>query len=138
MGLGWRDGAATVLIAAAAAMTLSVANDWNWLSIGEASDGGLLVLGLGLCACAVGGGPLSIVSAMKWDELSSQEKMFISMASALAVLSTVLLLVAIAVSSIEVLVGATIALVAVWAVATIHHALVGMRPTGMPSGHALT
>ena len=122
MGLSWRDAGATLLVVVAAAVTLSVVNGWDWPLIGDARAGafGLLVLGFG--ASVAGGGPQLFVAALRRNV--STRAMWLSMfASAMGLVTFSLLVADLFLNSISLLVWTTIALLAIWVVATIHHAV---------------
>jgi hypothetical protein len=122
MGLSWRDAAASLLVVAAATVTLSVASGWNWPLIGDARAGAVGVLVLGFAASVTGGGPQWFVAALR-REVSTQGMWLSILASAMGFVTFALLVVNLFVSSIPLLVWATAALVAIWVVATIHHAI---------------
>jgi uncharacterized membrane protein len=122
MRLSWRDAAATVLVLAAAAVMLSVVNGWNWLLIGDARAGAVAVFILGFAASVIGGGPTWFMAALRPREISSRGKALSLLSAALGLLALVLLVVDLFVNDLALLVWATLALVAIWVVATIHHA----------------
>ena len=122
MGLSWRDAIATVLVVAACAVTLSVANGWGWPLIGDARAGAVGVLVLGFAASVTGGGPQWFVAALR-REVSTQGMWMSVFASAVGLLTFALLVVALVANSVTLVVWSTVALVALWVVATIHHAI---------------
>ena len=122
MRLSWNDAAATVFVAAAAAVTLSVVNGWGWPLIADARAGAVGVLVLGFAASVTGGGPQWFVAALQ--RKASTLGMWLSILASAGGLGTfALLAVALFVNSIPLLVWATAGLVAIWVVATIHHAV---------------
>lgn len=122
MGLSWRDAAATVLVVAGASVALSVVDGWNWPLIGDARAGAVGVLVLGFAASLTGGGPQWFVAAVRRQV--SRQGMWLSLfASAMGLLAFALLVVDVFTNSITLLVWATIALLVLWVVATIHHAV---------------
>lgn len=122
MRLSWNDAAATVFVAAAAAVTLSVVNAWGWPLIADARAGAVAVLVLGFAASVTGGGPQWFVAAMQ--RRVSTIGMWLSILASVGGLATfALLAVALFMNSVPLVVWATAGLVAIWVVATIHHAL---------------
>ncbi len=131
MGLSWRDAVATVLVAAAGAVTLSVASGWDWLLIGNARAGVIAVFVLGFSASVIGGGPVWFMAAMRQGAISSHGRLFTFLATGLGLLALVLLFVDLFVNSVTLLVWATAALVAIWVVATFHHTVEAKPPGGL-------
>jgi hypothetical protein len=131
MGLSWRDAVATVLVVAAWAVTLSVMNGWDWLLIGDARAGGIAVFVLGFSASVLGGGPVWFMAALRKGAISSQGRLFTVLAAALGFVALVLLFADVFVNSVTLLVWATAALLFVWVVATIHHAVEARPPGGL-------
>lgn len=137
MGLSWRDGIATLLVAAATAVTVAVANGWNWLYIGDARAGIVAVFVLGFAACVVGGGPAWIFAGARrggmWGGRTTpgQETMwsggiwspFFFIAGGLGALVFVLMFIGVIVNSMALLFWSTVLVVAIWFVTTIHHAV---------------
>lgn len=122
MRLTWRDAAATVLVAAAVALTLSVVAGWGWPLVSDARSGAVGVLVLGFAASFTGGGPQWFIAALRREV--STEGMWLSIfASAMGLLAFALLVVNVFVNSVSLLVWTTVALLALWVVATIHHAI---------------
>lgn len=122
MKFSWNDAAATVFVAAAAAVTLSVVNGWDWPLIADARAGAVGVFVLGFAASVTGGGPQWFVAALQ--RKASTMGMWLSiLASAAGLVTFALLVVELFVNSIPLLVWATAALVAIWVIATIHHAV---------------
>ena len=122
MRLSWRDAVATLLVAAAAAVTLSIMNGWDWPLIGDARAGAIGVLVLGFAASVTGGGPQWFVAALRRG-VSTQGMWLSIFASAMGLLTFALLVVDLFVNSVTLLVWTTVALLALWIVATIHHAI---------------
>lgn len=122
MGLTWRDAVATLLVAAGAAVTLSVVNTWGWPLIADARAGAIAVLVLGFAASVTGGGPQWFIAALR-REVSTQGMWLSVFASAMGLLTFALLAVNLFANSIALLVWATVALLVLWVVATIHHAI---------------
>ena len=58
MGLDWRDGVGTLLVAAALAVTLSVIYAWKWALIGDARAGVIALFVLGYASCLVTQAPI--------------------------------------------------------------------------------
>jgi len=131
MGLSWRDAVATVFVAAAGAVTLSVTNGWDWLLIGDVRAGVIAVFVLGFSASVIGGGPVWLMAALRKGAISTQGRLSTLFAAALGFLALVLLFVDLFVTSVTLLVWATAALVAIWVVATIHHAVEAKPPGGL-------
>jgi hypothetical protein len=128
MGLSWRDAFATVLVAAAGAVTLSVINGWDWLLIGDTRTGVIAVFVLGFSASVIGGGPVWLMAAMTRGAISSRGRLFTFLAAVLGLLALVLLFADLFVNSVGLLVWATCALLALWVVATVHHTVEAKPP----------
>lgn len=122
MRLSWRDATATLFVVGATAVTLSVVNGWDWPMIGDARAGAIGVLVLGFAASVTGGGPQWFVAALR-REVSTQGMWLSIFASAMGFVTFALLVVDLFVSSIPLLVWTTVALLAIWVVATVHHAI---------------
>lgn len=122
MGLTWRDGIATLLVALAGLITISIAAGWNWPLLQDALAGGIAVGVVGFVACVVGGGPNLAVDALKRGHLNGIEMTFAVVGSTLAIGATGLLVGAIVLNSLALLVWATIVLGVLWLVTTGHHA----------------
>ena len=121
MRFSWNDAAATVLVAAAGAVTLSVVNGWEWPLVADARSGAVGVFVLGFAASVTGGGPQWFVAALQ--RKASTLGMWLSILASVAGLVTfALLVVDLFVNSVPLLVWATGALFAIWVAATIHHA----------------
>lgn len=123
MRFTWHDGAATVLVVAAAVVTLSVASGWNWPLLADARAGGIAVLALGFSASVLGGGPTWFMAALRRGAISSEGRLFSLVASVAGLAALALLVANLFVNSLALLVWATVALVAIWVIATIHHAV---------------
>lgn len=126
MGLSWRDGIATILVAASVAVTGSLVSAWAWPLIGDARAGVVAVFILGFAACLVGGGPAWMFAAMKEGRMRGAGEIwspFFIIAAALGALAFALMFADLFINDLSLLVWATIAVVAVWLVTTIHHAL---------------
>lgn len=122
MGLSWRDAVATLFVVAAAAVSLSVANGWDWPLIGDARAGAMGVLVLGFAASVTGGGPQWFLAALR-REISTKGMWLSVFASAMGFVTFGLLVVNFFANSIPLLLWATIALLVLWVVATIHHVI---------------
>lgn len=122
MGLSWRDVAATLLVAAATAVTLSVLNGWSWPLVGDARAGAVGVLLLGFAASVTGGGPQWFLAAVR-REVSTQGMWLSIFASGMGFIALALLVANLFFNNIPLLVWTTAALLALWVVATIHHAI---------------
>ena len=126
MGLSWRDGIATVLVGAAVAVTGSLVSAWAWPLIGDARAGVVTVFILGFAACLVGGGPVWMFAAMREGRMRGPGEIwspFFIIAAALGALAFALMFADLFINDLSLLVWATVAVVAVWFVTTIHHAL---------------
>jgi hypothetical protein len=64
MGLTWRDAIATILVAAAVAVTLSVVYSWNWPLIGNARAGVIALFVLSYPSCLVAQAPARMAAAI--------------------------------------------------------------------------
>jgi small-conductance mechanosensitive channel len=126
MGLSWRDGIATILIAAGVAVTGSLVNAWAWPLIGDARAGVVAVFILGFAACVVGGGPAWMFAAMREGRMRGPGEIwspFFVAAAALGALAFALMFADLFINDVSLLIWATVTVVAVWFVTTIHHAL---------------
>ena len=135
MGLSWRDGIATILVAAGVAVTASLMNTWAWPLIGDARAGVVVVFILGFAACVVGGGPAWIMTAMREGRMRGPGEIwspFFIIAAALGALAFALMFADLFINAVSLLIWATVTVVAIWLVTTIHHALgtVPQRVTG--------
>lgn len=122
MRLSWRDAAATVLVGAAVAVTVSVANGWEWPLMGDPRAGAIGVLILGFGASVTGGGPQWFIAALR-REVSTQGIWLSVFASVMGLLAFVLSVANLFLNSVALLVWTAVALLVLWVVATIHHAL---------------
>lgn len=122
MGLSWRDVVATVLVVAAVGVTLSLVNGWGWPLVADARAGSMGVLVLGFAASVTGGGPQWFVAALR-REVSTHGMWLSLFASVMGLVTLSLLVVNLFANSITILVWTTVALIALWVVATIHHAI---------------
>lgn len=126
MGLSWRDGIATILVAASAAVTGSVVYGWNWPLIGDARAGVVAVFILGFSACVVGGGPAWMFGAMREGRMRGPGPIwspFFVIAAGLGALAFALMFADLFINDVSLLVWSTAAVVGIWIVSTIHHAL---------------
>lgn len=126
MGLSWRDGAASVLVAAGVAVAGSVVYAWGWPLIADARAAVIPVFIFGFAACVVGGGPTWIFAAMREGRMRGPAEVwnpFSIIAAALGALAFALLFADLFINDVSLLVWATVALVGVWFSTTIHHAL---------------
>ena len=122
MGLSWRDAVATFFVAAAAAVSLSVVNGWDWPLMNDARAATVGVLVLGFAASVTGGGPQWFVAALR-REVSTRGMWLSVFASAMGFVTFGLLVTNFFANSITLLVLTTVALLVIWIVATIHHAI---------------
>lgn len=123
MNLTWRDGFATVMVALAGAVTISVVAGWSWLFIGDALAGCIAVLVIGFAASVGGGGPNWFLAALRPHGITRVGMAFTLVASLLGLMTFGLLAVGMILNSVELLVSATSTLVALWIIATIHHVM---------------
>ena len=126
MGLSWRDGIATILVAAGVAVTSSLVNAWAWPLIGDARAGVVAVFILGFAACVVGGGPAWIFSAMREGRMRGPGEIwspFFIVAAALGALAFALMFADLFINDVSLLIWATVSVVAIWLVTTTRHAL---------------
>lgn len=126
MGLSWRDGVATILVAAGVAVTGSLVSAWAWPLIGDARAGVVALFVFGFAACVVGGGPAWMFSAMREGRMRGPAPIwspFFIIAAALGALAFALMFADLFINDLSLLIWATVSVVAVWVVTTIHHAL---------------
>ena len=126
MGLSWRDGIATTLVAAGVAVTGSLVNSWAWPLIGDARAAVVAVFILGFAACVAGGGPAWMFSAIREGRMRGPSEVwspFFIVAAALGASAFALMFADLFINDVSLLTWATVALVAVWLVTTIHHML---------------
>lgn len=117
-GLSWRDGAATVLTGFAVLLTAAVTNGWGWPVVGGSYRIGALALFLvGLAGCIVGG--QSFVGA--------RSDAFLAIGKWSSILAPVLLLATLIVGTAPFFVGLASLIVALWLLATVHHAVNGFH-----------
>lgn len=126
MGLSWRDGIATILVAAGVAVTGSLVFAWGWPLIGDARAGVVAVFILGFGACVVGGGPAWMFAAMREGRMRGPADIwspFFIIAAALGALAFALMFADLFINDTSLLIWATASIVAIWLVTTIHHAV---------------
>ncbi|HET9782249.1 MAG TPA: hypothetical protein VFR33_10760 [Candidatus Dormibacteraeota bacterium] len=97
-------------------------NGWDWPFLTDARAGTVGVLVLGFAASVTGGGPQWFVAALR-REVSTKGMWLSVFASALGFLTFGLLVINFFANSITLLAWATVALLVMWIVATIHHAI---------------
>jgi hypothetical protein len=127
MGLSWRDSIATLLVAAAVAVTLSVVFNWNWPLIGDARAAVIALFVLSYPSCLVAQAPARIAAAIRHGAAWGP---FLVNATVLGAVAFLLLIVGVITNSVMVLVSTAIVVVAIWAL-TIAHRL--MEPGPLPS-----
>ncbi|HET7467425.1 MAG TPA: hypothetical protein VFL29_12235 [Candidatus Dormibacteraeota bacterium] len=106
---------------------------WAWPLIGDARAGVVAVFILGFAACVVGGGPAWMFAAMREGRMRGPSEIwnpFFIVAGSLGALAFALMFADLFINDLSLLVWATVAVVAVWFVTTIHHAL-ETRPQGV-------
>lgn len=118
MGLNWRDGIGSLLVAAAVAVTLSVVYGWNWPLIGDARAGVIALFVLAYPSCLVAQAPGRMAAAMRHDTTWGS---FLVIATVLGALALVLMIAGVIMNSVTVLIGTALVVVAIWSVATAHH-----------------
>jgi hypothetical protein len=116
MRLSWKDAWATVLVAFGLSMALSVTQGWNWPLLGGVREG-IVALGIaGVGACLLG---------------SPRERFFFTDPFGLVTMLIVMVALAVAivggliVGSIQYLLVLMVLTVALWALATLRHAVEG-------------
>lgn len=128
--LTWRDGIATLLVAAATLAALAALNGWGWLLLGDARAGAIAVLAIGFAASVLGGGPQWFMAALTPGSISGEGRLFSLVAGALGLATFGLLAATIWINSLPLLTWATVALVGLWLIASIHHSLEPRPPLG--------
>ncbi len=127
MGLGWRDAIATLLVAAAVAVTLSVVIGWNWPLIGDARAAVIALFVLSYPSCLVAQAPARIATAMRHGATWGP---FLVIATVLGAVALLLLIAGVITNSVTVLVGTATLVVAIWAVTIAHRVI---EPGALPS-----
>lgn len=143
MGLTWRDGIATLLVAGAVAVALSVVYALNWPLMGDARAAIVAVFLLGFPACIVGGGPTTLMAGLGWgshrrwdpDAMWSWVRggtwrpgmgmwsPLVMLAAALGCALLILMVVGLIVNTVAILIWTAVLVAAIWLVATAYHAL---------------
>jgi hypothetical protein len=123
MGLTWKDGVGTMLMAGAVAFTLAVTNGWGWPLLNDARAGviGVTILGFASCQLVARIGPET-----RWTNP------FLVLTVILGIAALGLVIAGLLLNSVPVLVYLTSIVVAMWLVTTIHH-LVEVGPAGRPA-----
>jgi hypothetical protein len=116
MRLSWKDAWSTVLVVAGLAMALSVTQGWNWPLLGGVREG-IIALGIaGVGACILG---------------SPRERFYFTDPFGLATMLVVIVALALAivggliVGAVEYLFVLMVLTAALWAIATLRHAVEG-------------
>lgn len=127
MGLGWRDGIGTLLVAAAVAVTLAVVIGWNWPLIGDARAGVIALFVLSYPSCLLAQAPGRMAAAMRHEGTWSPFLVVATVMGALALVSMILVVVT---NNVAALIMTAIVVVCIWAVTTVHHLVEpGPRPS---------
>ncbi len=153
MGLSWRDGVATLLVAAAVGVALSVVYAWNWPLIGDSRAAIVAIFLLTFPACVIGGGPVSMMAGFGWGTNFSSWwgdqtrwsggpgsmwnptvvgtwSPFVMLAGALGFAVSVLMIVGLIVNTVPILIWTAGLVTAIWVVTTAHH--VSAQPQQRP------
>ncbi len=132
MRLTWRDGVATLLLGVVVALGMAATRGWDWPLMGSYRSAGLVVFGVGMVMCPLGGSAQSTTSAGKSP--------FITLATALGVIALVLLTAVLITGTQAWFVALVVDIAVLWAVTTFRHALQGpavparaAAPTGRPA-----
>jgi hypothetical protein len=124
MGLTWRDGVGTLLIAGAVAVTLAVTNAWGWPLLGDARAGVIAVTVLSFASCSL------VARIAPWTEGTNA---FLVLTVILGIAALGLVIGGLVLNSMPELVYLTVVVVAMWLVTTVHH-LVEITPArGRPA-----
>jgi len=123
MGLTWKDGVGTMLMAGVVALTLAVIYGWGWPLLNDARAGviGVTILGFASCQLVARIGPET-----RWTSPLFVLTVILGIAALVLVIAGLLL------NSVPVLVYLTTIVVAMWLVTTIRH-LVEVGPAGRPA-----
>lgn len=124
MGLNWRDGVGTLLVAAAVAVMLSVIYDWNWPLISDARAGVIALFVLSYPSCLVAQAPARLAAAIGRDAAWGP---FLVLASVLGAVALVLMVAGVIFNSVIVLIWTAIVVVGIWVVTAAHHLSGGRR-----------
>jgi hypothetical protein len=132
MGLSWRDGIGTLLVAAAVTVTLSVVYGWNWPLIGDARAGVIALFFLSYPSCLVAQAPARMAAAIRHETTWSA---FLIVATVLGAVALASMILGVVVNSVAVLIVTTTVVVGIWVVTTAHHlAEPGPRPSLQAGG----
>jgi len=127
MRLTWKDAAATVLMGAVGIATVATVQGWGWPLLGSYRSAGVVVFGLGMLMCPVGGSAMRTADDMKDP--------YVRFASTLGFLALVALTGVLiwGTQAWFLVLGSDIAVL--WAMATIRHAVHGTaEPKALPAG----
>ena len=114
MRLTWRDGVATLLLAAIVVVALALVRDWGWSFPDSYRAGAVTISILGLGMCATGNSSI---------ERGSMRDPYVALTTVLGVVTLGLAIWAIAADTEASLIALTVSVVALWAVSTLGHAL---------------
>ena len=129
MRLTWKDGAGTLLVALVGVVMVATVQGWDWPLLGSYRSAGLVVFGLGLLACPLGGSALRTADDMKDP--------YVRFASALGVLALVALIGVLIWGTQAWFLALVLDIAVLWAVSTIRHALghtARREPAPLPAG----
>jgi hypothetical protein len=130
MKLTWKDGAATILVGAAAAATLAVTKGWDWPLLGSYRWGVVMLAVVGVITCAVAGGAGEGIAT---KEPATFEGPLGALARLLHLAVPAILLIGLIAPSAGVVLAMGADVLALWVVGTIHHAVQGR--TTAPDRH---
>jgi hypothetical protein len=117
MRLTWKDGVATLLMAAVGVVTVATMQGWGWPLLGGYRSAGVIVFGLGMVMCPVGG------SALRTPE--DMREPYVRFASALGIVSLVALAGLLIWGTQAWFVALVMDVALLWAMSTIRHAVRG-------------
>jgi len=127
MRLTWKDAVATLLMVAVGIVTVATVQGWGWPLLGGYRPASLVVFGLGMLMCPVGGSALRTQDDMKDP--------YVRFASTLGFLALVALIGAMIWGTQAWFLGLAIDIAVLWAMTTIRHAVHGTAaPKALPAG----
>lgn len=117
MRLTWKDVVATLLMVAVGFATVATVQGWGWPLLGSYRSAGLVVFGLGMLMCPVGGSALRTADDMKDP--------YVRFASGLGVVALIALMGVLIWGTQAWYLALGIDVAVLWAMATIRHAFSG-------------
>jgi len=131
MTLTWRDGAATLIGGAALAVYMAVTHGWGWVGISSYRTGALVLGGLGLTMCIVGG-KLAVDEEGTPSQAGTLDikNPWIGFASLLGTGAFALTIAGAITGSTAVFEWLGIDIIVLWALTTLRHTMYGLAGSG--------